>query len=72
MFALAFAAGLIVAFAVSGATPLPAQRALVLTVHDAGHRNWQAVGQYNSLSYNGSMVTLDYNSDQFLCSGFEQ
>jgi hypothetical protein len=77
---LAFVAGSIFSFvlgahteeAASQATAAPAPGPLVLIVHDAAQRTFSVSGVYNTMSYSGSngALVIDYDSDQFLCSGF--
>jgi len=76
---LAFVAGSIFSFvmgahteeAASQATTAAAPGPLVLTVHDAGNRTFSVAGVYNTMVYgNNGALTIDYDSDQFLCSGF--
>jgi hypothetical protein len=77
---LAFVAGSIFSFVLGAHTEEAATQAttagspgpLVLTVHDASNRTFQVAGVYNTLSYGGSdgALMIDYDSDQFLCSGF--
>jgi len=45
---------------------------LVMTVHDAANRTFAVAGVYNTFSFGGAngAITIDYDSDQFLCSGF--
>jgi hypothetical protein len=45
---------------------------LDITVHDMAGRTFQVNTSYNSWNYNNNVLTVDYTSDQFLCSGFEQ
>ena len=77
---LAFVAGSIFSFVVgahteeaaSQAAAAPAPGPLVLTVHDAANRTFAVSGVYNTFSFGGTngAITIDYDSDQFLCSGF--
>jgi hypothetical protein len=77
---LAFVAGSIFSFVVgahteeaaSQATTAPAPGPIVLTVHDAAQRTYSVSGVYNTMSFSGAdgALTIDYDSDQFLCSGF--
>ena len=75
---LAFVAGSIFSFvmgahteeAASQATTTAAPGPLVLTVHDAAQRTFVVAGVYSTYQINGSSLTVDYDSDQFLCSGF--
>ena len=75
---LAFVAGSIFSFvlgahteeASSQATAAGSPGPLVLTVHDAAQRTFVVSGVYNTLEINGSALSVDYDSDQFLCSGF--
>jgi len=76
---LAFVAGSIFSFvmgahteeASSQATTTAAPGPLVLTVHDAAQHTFSVSGIYNTMLYgaNGALQ-IDYDSDQFLCSGF--
>jgi hypothetical protein len=45
---------------------------LNLTVHDATGKTFEVAAVYNTFSYSSGILTVDYDSDQFLCSGFEQ
>ncbi|MEP6483870.1 MAG: hypothetical protein ABJB01_05425 [Rudaea sp.] len=45
---------------------------LNLTAHDAAGRTFQASAIFNDYSINGATITVDYTSDQFLCSAFGQ
>ena len=56
--------------AATQATQAGSPGAINLTVHDAAGRTFQAVGVYNTLEIDGDNLTVDYDSDQFLCSGF--
>ncbi len=77
---LAFAAGSALTFALGaytqesspqGTQATQAIGPMVLTVHDAGGRTFVVSAVYNSMSIDGtSGLTVDYDSDQFLCSGF--
>ena len=75
---LAFVAGSIFSFVLGAHTEEAASQAttagspgpLVLTVHDAAQRTFVVSGVYNTLENNGSALSVDYDSDQFLCSGF--
>ena len=79
---LAFVAGSIFSFVMGAHTEEAASQAttagspgpLVLTVHDAAQppRTFTVSGVYNTFSFGGAngAITIDYDSDQFLCSGF--
>ncbi len=75
---LAFVAGSILSFVVGAHTEEAATQTttagspgpLVLTVHDASQRTFVVSGVYNTLQYSGSALSVDYDSDQSLCSGF--
>lgn len=77
---LAFVAGSIFSFvmgahteeAASQAITSPAAGPIVLTVHDANQHTYSVSGVYNTMSFAGAdgVLTIDYDSDQFLCSGF--
>ena len=77
---LAFVAGSIFSFVLGAHTEEAASQAttagspgpLVMTVHDAANRTFVVAGVYNTFSFNGSngTISIDYDSDQFLCSGF--
>ncbi|HEX4481010.1 MAG TPA: hypothetical protein VH082_09390 [Rudaea sp.] len=77
---LAFVAGSIFSFVLGAHTEEAATQAttsgaagpLVLTVHDAAQRTFSVSGVYNTISYGGTdgALSIDYDSDQFLCSGF--
>lgn len=43
---------------------------LRLTGHDALGRTKAASAVYNTFSYSGGTLVIDYTSDQYLCSGF--
>jgi len=63
------------ALAVAAATPqaqIPATQGLVLTVHDAAGHTFNVTARYNSFKFYdpAGTITLDYTSDQLLCSGF--
>jgi|GEM_PF-5561732 hypothetical protein len=45
---------------------------LNITVHDAAGKTFQVAAVYNTMSYSGGALAVDYDSDQFLCSGFEE
>ena len=45
---------------------------LNITVHDAAGKTFQVAAVYNTMSYNSGALAVDYDSDQFLCSGFEE
>ena len=77
---LAFVAGSIFSFVMGAHTEEAASQAataaspgpLVLTVHDAAQRTFSVSGVYNTFSFGGAngAISIDYDSDQFLCSGF--
>ena len=77
---LAFVAGSIFSFVLGAHTEEAASQAattaspgpLVLTVHDASQRTFSVSGVYNTFSFGGTngAISIDYDSDQFLCSGF--
>lgn len=77
---LAFVAGSIFSFVMGAHTEEAASQAttagspgpLVMTVHDAANRTFAVAGVYNTFSFGGAngAITIDYDSDQFLCSGF--
>jgi hypothetical protein len=45
---------------------------LNITVHDAGGKTFSVAAVYNTMSYSSGALAIDYDSDQFLCSGFEE
>ena len=72
---LAFLAGSAMTFAFGAYTAetatVPAMGPLNLTVHDAAGKTFQVAAVYNTWEYNSGAVSVDYDSDQFLCSGFQ-
>ena len=66
---LTFALG---AYTEEAITQTGAPGILSLTSHDAAGRTFQVAATYNNYSITGDTLTVDYTSDQFLCSGFEQ
>ena len=71
---LAFLAGSAMTFAFGAYTAETSTQAmgpLNITVHDAAGKTFQVAAVYNSWEYNNNAVSIDYDSDQFLCSGFE-
>ena len=75
---LAFLAGSAMTFAFSAftaesstETEAAAVGPLFVTVHDASGKTLQVAASYNFWQYNNNALTVDYDSDQFLCSGFQ-
>jgi chromosomal replication initiation ATPase DnaA len=73
---LAFLAGSAMTFAFGAYTAETSADAvavgpLFITVHDAAGKTFQVAASYNSWQYNNNAISIDYDSDQFLCSGFE-
>jgi chromosomal replication initiation ATPase DnaA len=73
---LAFLAGSAMTFAFSAFTAESSTEAvavgpLFVTVHDAAGKTFQIAAAYNFWQYNNNALTIDYDSDQFLCSGFQ-
>lgn len=48
----------------------PATGVLQLTAHDAVGRVNSVKATFNTISYNAGMLTIDFTSDQIVCSGF--
>ncbi len=72
---LAFLAGSTLSFVLGAhteeaATQTQATGPLNLTVHDAAGRTFEVAAVYNTFEFSGTGLQIDYDSDQFLCSGF--
>ena len=52
------------------ASGTPATGVLQLTAHDAVGRVKSAKATFNTISYSAGMLTIDFTSDQIVCSGF--
>jgi hypothetical protein len=74
--AIVLAALIIYAIAAHAATPQPVLFQAHLIAHDAAGRTMNATGHGNNLNFTGaptfgaSVVTLEFTSDQILCSAF--
>lgn len=62
--------GKIIAATTKVASGTPAPGVMVLTGHDATGKTKTAKATYNTVSFSAVFLSVDFTSDQFLCSAF--